>query len=662
VLSECLFRAFANDITGSVDTNDFIAALAVLGGKDRTLTLQFVFRVYDLSGSSVIERTKVERLLLMAYGDRLKERTGADVSRAQQQLDHIFSLGRNANNSPKLPPLSPTRTKSESTSPIPTSLHLKDFEAYQGPLDVLGGWVLNVLSVFTEPLPPKLVTLHSRYSKSSKQEDLVSKYNISKITGDALREIFFNRCATLGSKPELTLESWMEWTRNFVSSPLAELMFSLRTTVIKKIWVLDDFVEFCTIFGSGSSDQKATAIVFAVYTAHWKEYQDLLYSETNSLAAYSESSEEKFHKFVRKSKKERIIIKSVTAHESSEREAKEGLNDSSSSHYNASSVSGTGSVRGSGSVSGKESGSGSVSGFKGDSTAHFEATTATVTESVSELESELEIRMFLNRLKALVEVTLRHPKESNDYGATSLDRNSSYNSRSSNSSSSGSSSSKSTLKNTRINTHSGSPTPSKSENISSGHSSPGNEIEKKNAKHENISATILAAVDKIEKKCLENYSTSPHSVIGEIVRESIQLLAVSHTQFFPGLKDLTILACCLFGIKPSSSSKEKEFITELMVRRQSSSPQSKQNPHGIVGTEWCVINKEWWDSWCKYVGGQGGAVRSPGGSPTSSPRLSQHAQPAIIDNWAIQTRQGGVVQLNHGSAVGKQVRHHLCFS
>jgi hypothetical protein len=193
VLSECLFRAFANDITGSVDTNDFIAALAVLGGKDRTLTLQFVFRVYDLSGSSVIERMKVERLLLMAYGDRLKERTGADVSRAQQQLDHIFSLGRNANTSPKLPPLSPPRSKSENTAPIPTSLHLKDFESYQGPLDVLGGWVLNVLSVFTEPLPPKLVALHSRYSKSSKQEDLVSKYNISR---DFLQSLRYTRIKT----------------------------------------------------------------------------------------------------------------------------------------------------------------------------------------------------------------------------------------------------------------------------------------------------------------------------------------------------------------------------------------------------------------------------------------------------------------------------------
>ena len=94
---------------------------------------------------------------------------------------------------------------------------------------------------------------------------------------------------------------------------------------------------------------------------------------------------------------------------------------------------------------------------------------------------------------------------------------------------------------------------------------------------------------------------------------------------------------------------------ELMLRRQKASPQSKESPLGTVGTEWCIINKEWWDGWCKYAGGQGGAVRSPGGSPTSSPRLSQHSQPAMVDNWAIVTKQGGIMQVAQGLTVGKQV-------
>ena len=95
---------------------------------------------------------------------------------------------------------------------------------------------------------------------------------------------------------------------------------------------------------------------------------------------------------------------------------------------------------------------------------------------------------------------------------------------------------------------------------------------------------------------------------------------------------------------------------ELMLRRQKASPQSKESPLGSVGTEWCVINKEWWDGWCKYAGGQGGAVRSPGGSPTSSPRLSQHSQPSMVDNWAILTKQGGIMQIAQGLTVGRQVR------
>ena len=89
-----------------MEINDFIATLAVLGGKDRTLTLQLIFRVYDINGSGIIERTKIERLLQMAYGDRLKEKdksgmglgsgpgsgSGSDITRAQQQLDDIFNL------------------------------------------------------------------------------------------------------------------------------------------------------------------------------------------------------------------------------------------------------------------------------------------------------------------------------------------------------------------------------------------------------------------------------------------------------------------------------------------------------------------------------------------------------------------------------------------
>ena len=348
MLSECLFRAFASDISSSVDVHDFIASLAVLGGNDRTLSLQFIFRVYDLNGSGVIERAKVERLLLMAYGDRLKERvggdsgggdgtggdksgsdvnygndrggndrggnnnrtgsndrqgndravgdrmndvsrTGSDITRAQLQLDEIFSCksnshlssGRNSQNYSQSNHGSQNNNNnghsigtSHSSSPQSTSshhnnqnnvrnpkdsnnnqknipnnrnsqnisknipqnpkiipspyLHLKEFEQYLGPLDVLGGWVLAVLSVFTDPLPPKLLSLHTKYTPTNKTDELMLKYNITKSCCDHLREVFITKCSSIGVRLELTLDSWLAWTEGFLSRSLAKLLFNAK--------------------------------------------------------------------------------------------------------------------------------------------------------------------------------------------------------------------------------------------------------------------------------------------------------------------------------------------------------------------------------------------------------------------------------------------------
>ena len=182
------------------------------------------------------------------------------------------------------------------------------------------------------------------------------------------------------------------------------------------------------------------------------------------------------------------------------------------------------------------------------------------------------------------------------------------------------------------------------------------EEERKKTKNENVTAAVMSAIEELERNCAADSTDSRYSPTGRALHGFINLIAETHAQNFPGFNDLTVCACCLFGVKPSLSSKEKELIMELMLRRQKASPQSKESPLGAVGTEWCVINKEWWDGWCKYAGGQGGAVRSPGGSPTSSPRLSQHSQPAMVDNWAIVTKQGGIMQIAQGLTVGRQVR------
>lgn len=655
MLSECLFRAFAYDVTGSVDITDFIAALAVLGGKDRTLTLQFVFRVYDLNGSSVIERSKVERLLQMAYGDRLKEKTGADVSRAQQQLDSIFSLKKETANTPRLPPLPPLKGKNEVSRVVSSTLNLRDFELYHGPLDVLGGWVLAVLSVFTEPLPRKLLALHSRYTTSSKQLDIMGKYDISKSTTDQLRETFLNRCATTGAKPELTLQSWIEWTAGFLAPRLANLIFSMKTSVIKTVWFFEDFVEFCIVFGSGSTEQKATAVTYAVFSAHHKEHRDHLYSLQKSLSVYEENCEEKFFKLLRKIKRHdkedgrggrggdengRVLSSNMKTSPAKNGKSYDNYNASNSSNSNSSSSS---------------------------------SSSSSNTSDVDDSECAVERKRLFKHLTALVQLTLRHPLDellpppllrsaSLSAASASLSQYPSSGSRNKGiggyADVSGDEKDRGSKLQLALPLHSRSVSlPFKKDHLINGVL--GNmriEEERKKTKNENVTAAVMSAVEELERSCAAESADSPYSPTGRALRGFINLIAETHAQNFPGFNDLTVCACCLFGVKPSLSSKEKELIMELMLRRQKASPQSKESPLGSVGTEWCVINKEWWDGWCKYAGGQGGAVRSPGGSPTSSPRLSQHSQPAMVDNWAIVTKQGGIMQIAQGLTVGRQVR------
>jgi hypothetical protein len=175
VLCESLFKAFAIDICGTVEITEFINALAVLGGLDRTLTLRFLFRVYDVNGTGEIERSKVERLLSLAYGEKLN----VSGSRTRQQLDDIFRcatgtmtvvqemgkvLAGGKATSMSDHPSSSSGTMGHVNALPSSTMHLRDFETYRGPLDVFGGWVLSVLSVFTEPLPSRLLAIDRRYN------------------------------------------------------------------------------------------------------------------------------------------------------------------------------------------------------------------------------------------------------------------------------------------------------------------------------------------------------------------------------------------------------------------------------------------------------------------------------------------------------------------
>jgi hypothetical protein len=54
--------------------------------------------------------------------------------------------------------------------------------------------------------------------------------------------------------------------------------------------------------------------------------------------------------------------------------------------------------------------------------------------------------------------------------------------------------------------------------------------------------------------------------IGVLMVDYIRLI-ISHQECFPGLRDLSVCACCLFGVRPTSPSLEKEYILDLQIRR-----------------------------------------------------------------------------------------------
>ena len=83
-------------------------------------------------------------------------------------------------------------------------------------------------------------------------------------------------------------------------------------------------------------------------------------------------------------------------------------------------------------------------------------------------------------------------------------------------------------------------------------------------------------------------------------------LIIKHEKSFINIIMLEILACCIFGIKPMVLTKEKEYITHLTnAVLNPSNPDgillSPHHPHGLPGTEWAIINKQWYDNWIAYT-------------------------------------------------------------
>lgn len=89
----------------------------------------------------------------------------------------------------------------------------------------------------------------------------------------------------------------------------------------------------------------------------------------------------------------------------------------------------------------------------------------------------------------------------------------------------------------------------------------------------------------------------------------------------PGLRDVGVLACCLFGVRPRSPLLEMRYVTELRLRSEGGAAN--------VGEEVCVLSKAWWDEWMRSVGGAaGGGGRPLPEIPNAS--LLRQLSPAVL--------------------------------
>lgn len=238
-LVECLYQAFAPDEYSKVEINDFIASLAVLKDTDNSKRLRFLFRVYFTDPISGLQRIRIEKILKVAYENDLNE---YDMNR---QLDEIFSH-----------------------SSSQRSVSQKELENYSGNTSLLEVWVIETLGVFLTPLPPRLVALDRRYSLALETERMLAQFGCPMSVGEPLKAAFYNLCmssstSSSSNNGELTESMWVEQLEPYVQSELARQLFRAKLGVARNYWRFVDFVDFCLVFGIGTSDKRTETIYSA---------------------------------------------------------------------------------------------------------------------------------------------------------------------------------------------------------------------------------------------------------------------------------------------------------------------------------------------------------------------------------------------------------------
>jgi len=665
---ELLWLGFASELPSKVDMSDFIATLAVVLGTERAPQMRFLFRVYDVKQVGYIDKIRLERLLQLVYSDHGDgsanggKRYGAfariSSTKIKAMLDTLFHAASNNRN----------------------LLSLKEFESYVGPMEVLLVWIQTILEIFKEPPSPRLLAIERRFASALEVEEMMSRYRQPRATCDQLRQIFYNKC-NASAKAELPFDAWVEWSSvsGYISPELAAVLFRIKIGTYKNVWRFADFAEFCMVFGAGSNKVKARAIC-AAFVSEFLSMQA-------SLVASS-------------------------AHDSANNGGASGPGRGAAAFTS----------NGNGNGTNPENGSNSSAAASAPSTpprsrpfpfSHSDSVLAAFKRHMRRMlyllvHAYTPVQGLRNKIfsanAAQSPPRVDEPQRPRS-GSQCID-DSLSNNRTARSLSLSLSSSKADLLGAEEAEVVGVSSTATRGGGGGGGGGAGpscpddyyTSLVELEGSMPPLPQSITMALELIETEgtfiqpvdpglggslpgtpgiptpprgdsllfppsyglgaALPGLGVANGQASALPVQPYIDLVA-SYAANFPALRELSMTACCLFGVRPSTPALEKEYVTGILLRRQEEAPQTRADPYGPVNSDWCVISRQWWEKWRLFVGQQRPKLpvqRTPkkGEKPKPEVELLPPSEPGEIDNWSI-LRKTGAKQLLQGTLVG----HHL---
>jgi hypothetical protein len=586
MLCECLYRAFSSDVQQSLDIDTFISSYAVLFSNDPLLKKKFLFRIYE-NGSGYIERRRIEELLQIAYGDKLK----GHYNSVTKVLDSIFLKKKN--------PANPD----SAYQPIALSSQViskAKFEQWSGKFDLLLEWVIDVLYVFIEPSPPNINYLQRMYSPEEEEESLKSRFHLHSIDNVTnLRYLFASHASrSMVGKSEIPLVKWKSWVcPDFLSPILAHVVFcSTADASVQQLpsWKFMNFAEFALIFGMGNLEVKANAIAtsFIKYAVFQRTSasSSSLPSVTSKVTPPVDQLD--YEKGADNYVKEKLPVKSLNPDFDSW--IAETLTCMIiylaqplevcplSEDFAAPFLQFSRDAFGDDSVDSPERmplvDENEVTQTAGESSS----------KGISDIQGEADAEDVLEIHKASSGTGIDVQIHGNHDNCELVKR-------------------QSVTRKSKKNGNYSLNIPAEPRLRSS--LSTGKQKDSDKSKDALAFSLFPMTLSEIPHRFIDALPSVIMESLQEIFKNPSQkaehyvALIVHYSSLLPGLRDLSITSCCLFGVEPVSAVEEKEFITELTLRYlKLYPPSSPYRPYGPIGTEWFVIPKAWIDSWRMFVG------------------------------------------------------------